>query len=213
MTELILLGVAVGAGVGVRRATLLGLALHFPLGVLTAALVNALKSARRSDMGPALFCGSVAAELRSGSTLRQAISAAARAIEMPELAESALDTDIEALSSSVAAHFPGVGPELELTVTRVARTGAPAADLFDELSALAIAQSELRREIAVATAPAKATAAVLLGAPLIYLGWRFASGDLSGLWEDPTQRWATLSGLTLLLTGMLVAGLVMRWAR
>jgi Flp pilus assembly protein TadB len=213
MNELALLGVAVGLGVGPTRVVLLGLSLYCPWVVVGAAALVVMRSARETDLRPALFSGSVAAELRSGSSLRQALAASARSVDMPELAEAALGSDLDTLGSTVARRFPGVGPELELTVARVSRSGASAAELFDEIAAMAIAQTELRREMRVATAPARATAGVLLGAPMAYLGWRLASGDLLALLAAPQQRGPALAGLSLLLIGMIVAALTLRRAR
>jgi Flp pilus assembly protein TadB len=213
MNELALIGVAVGLGIGRTRVVLLGLSLYFPWVVMGAAALTVIRSVRQTDLRPALFSGSVAAELRSGSSLRQALAASARSVDMPDLAEAALGSDLDSLGSTIARRFPGVGPELELTVARVSRSGASAADLFDEIAAMAIAQTELRREMRVATAPARATAGVLLGAPMAYLGWRLASGDLSSLLAVPGQRGLALGGISLLLIGMLVAALVLRGAR
>jgi hypothetical protein len=99
------------------------------------------------------------------------------------------------VAAIVSEWFPVIGEELRLTVLTAARAGSGSAALFDEMGSLALAKSEIRREVRVATAPGRVTALVLLGAPLTYL---FSQ-----------QRTVALAGMGLFLTGLGAAGLVM----
>jgi len=113
------------------------------------------------------------------------------------------------VAAQVADAFPSIARELELTIVAAARAGSDAAGLFDEIGSLAIAQSEIRREIQVATAPGKATALVLLGAPLVYLVGQTASGRLGSHLASSQQRLVAMVGLGLFLLGLSVACLVL----
>lgn len=113
------------------------------------------------------------------------------------------------VAAHVADHLPSIGQELELTVVAASRAGSDSAALFDEIGSLAIAQSEIRREIRVATAPGRATALVLVGAPLIYLVGQLGGGGLATLVASPEQRLVAILGLGLFATGLVAAGFVL----
>jgi len=114
------------------------------------------------------------------------------------------------VAADVGALFPAIGEELRLTVISAARSGSRAADLFDEIGSLAIAQSEIRREVRIATAPGRATAMLLVGAPMAYLLTRVGSGGLDSLLESSQQRAAVLAGLALFGFGAVWA-VVVAW--
>lgn len=210
---LVLIALAVVAGVDRRRVALLVVCLYLPW--LLAGVIVYLISLRSRDRvnRAALFCDGVASELRSGSSLRHAVAAAATAVEAHSLAAESGSVGPTQLGGLVAAQFPVIGRELALTVTRAARTGGSAADLFDEIGSLAIAHEEIRREISMASAPARAAAGMFVGAPLIYLGWRWGSGDIAAILSSPEQRTIAGGGLGLFLSGLLGAGIVMWRAR
>ncbi len=205
------LAAAWASGVDVRRIALLAAAAYLPWAVAVAVAWIAWKMRPDEDQRPALFCEGVAAELRAGSTLRDALATASESVgcadsvglrfrvaPISEVAEAADDL------------FPAIGGELGLTIIGAWRSGSQAADLFDEIGSLAIAQSEIRREVRIATAPGRATAMILVGAPVAYLLSRASSGGLGQLVESGQQRVAVLVGLALFLLGA-AAAIVVVW--
>ena len=161
-----------------------------------------------------LFCDAVAGELRSGAPLRMALAAASSSIDahaLEGLCHS--DTPIEALAAGLCAEFPDVGRELSGVVGRVSVLGAPSADVFDEISGLALAEVELAEELSSASAPARATAFVLLVAPLSALVVVGARGETGIYLQSATQRGAVLIGLVMAVSGLAVGGWMLRRAR
>ncbi len=100
-----------------------------------------------------------------------------------------------------------------LTIPAVARSGSGGADLFDEIGTLALVQQEVAREVRVASAPARATAAVFLLAPTAYLVVQARTGGLSRLLESGGQGVVAGAGLAMLMVGLVTAGLIMWRAR
>lgn len=202
MTAFVLLAVAIAAGVPWWRVILLATVVAAPLVAFGLVAVLSWRTRSALDAAPALFCEAVAAELRAGASLRHALSAAATSVgaEPPHP-----DASLDEAAARLGRAFEGIGEELRLTITAVARSGSGAADVFDELGALALAQSEVEREVKVATAPGRATALVLMGAPLLFVANRLMSGDLATLLASPQQRVVALVGLGLFVTGLSVA--------
>ncbi len=205
--DLALLALAVGLGVEPRRMAVLALSLYLPL--LMAALLLLVAWLRRKAAvdRAADFCDGIASDLRAGMSLSQSVASAAVAVGAGSLLEGVAHG--HRLDALVAAEFPSVGRELAATLAGAAGSGGAAADLFDELSSLAIAHEEIRREVRMAAAPARAAATLFVVTPLLYLGWRWTSGDLTLLLVENQQRIAGVVGLGLLLTGVLGVALVM----
>ena len=204
------LGVCFSAGVEPRRLALLAGAVYSPM-VVGALLALLVWRARTDDDDRAvLFCEGVASELRAGASLGDALASAANSAGTAGLFfDSASRPSIAEVAAIVSEWFPVIGEELRLTVLTAARTGSDSAALFDEMGSLALAKSEIRREVRVATAPGRVTALVLLGAPLAYLFSQLGSGGLSDLLASSQQRTVALAGMGLFLTGLGAAGLVM----
>jgi Flp pilus assembly protein TadB len=113
------------------------------------------------------------------------------------------------LAARAREQLPAIGDEIELTLLAAARAGGDSASLFDEIGSLAIAQSEVRREVRIATAPGRATAAVLVAAPAAYLIFQARSGGLVGMLAESEQRMVAVLGMGLFVTGLIVALLVL----
>lgn len=210
MTAAVALAVAFAVGVDPRRLAILAGALYFPLVVGTLLAVHWFRARSGESNRPSLFCESVASELRAGATLRDALARAATSVGCSSFAAAhSLNSPIAEVAARVAEEFPAIGDELRLTVVAAARSGSDAAQLFDEIGSLAIAQSEIQREVRVATAPGRATAVVLVAAPLLYLISRIGSGGLVGYLASSEQRVVTVLGLGLFLLGLAVAGFVL----
>ncbi len=208
---LLILGFALGADP--RRLLILGVILAFPPLVMVPAGLAYWEKARSTDSRPILFCQGVAAELRAGASLPSAVAAAAQSVGCDDLETLALSGDIGPAASSAAREFPAIAPELELTITRAAGTGGSAADLFDEIGSLALAQEEIRREVRVAAAPAKAATVVFIVLPAGYLLSRWAGGDLQSLFSIQAQRYMAVAGLALFAVGLAVALFLVSRAR
>lgn len=208
MIEAAALAVLTLSGADPRRVAILALAFYLP--VVVAGLVALAAWGRRAEKAgrSALFCEGVAAELRSGSSMRQALLASAESVgvSLPPGVESATSSE---LAEGLADDLPDIADEVALVVRSSGRTGGRAADLFDEIGSLAIAQDEIAREVRVSAAPTRATAAVFLVAPLLYLMWRLGQGELSGLLGTSQQRVAATVGLGLFLAGLTVAARIM----
>lgn len=200
------LAVLFALGVDVRRIVVLASAVYLP--VVAGALVVLLIWKLRPDdtTRSAVFCEGVASELRAGSSLRSAVVDAARAAGVAGLSPY---EPMESIAGRIAENFAEVGDELKLTISMSARSGADSAALFDEIATLALAQAEIRREVSTATAPARATALVLVGAPVGYVAWRITGGGIGGVVGSSAQRIAAMAGLGVFLVGVGITALVM----
>ncbi len=207
MTIMVGIAIAYALGVDTRRLVLLAGAIHLPLVVGGLILLLVWRSKAGSDNRPSLFCEGVASELRAGSSLRDAIFAAATSVGGLSVWLSPTSHMTE-VAAALAREFPSIGRELSLTVVSATRSGSDTSTLFDEIGSLALAQSEIRREVQIATAPGRVTALVLLSAPLIYLFTRVRSGGLSQLLITSQQRFVSVLGLALFGLGVVIAGLV-----
>lgn len=207
MIVLVTLAVALAVGVDPRRLALLAGAVYLPFVMAGLVAVFAWRSRPEEDSRPALFCEGVASELRAGASLRSALTTAAASVgaSLSPTATAMID-----VASRVAEEFPAIGDELRLTVVNANRTGSDTAALFDEIGALALAQSEIRREVRTATAPGRATALVLMAAPLLFVGSRLSGGELGAFIASPQQRYVAALGLGLFLAG-LVGVVIVVW--
>lgn len=211
--DLVLIAVATAAGLSPVRLILIGLTLLFPWGLGLLVVGVMWRGRRESDGRAARFLDGAAAELRSGSSLRHSLAASALAIGEPGLADHCLSSGFDELGERAAAIFPAVGTELSVALAGAGRASAPSADLFDEMASLALAHDEIRREVRVAAAPGRVAAGVFVGAPVAYLGWRWAAGDLATLFATGGQRGVILLGTVMFAAGLVVALLVLWRAR
>jgi Flp pilus assembly protein TadB len=206
----IALAAAFAMGIDLRRLLVLAGAVYLPLvfALVVAVLVWRARPATHNQS--ALFCDGVAAELRSGSTLREALVTSASSLDrdLSALGVSPHAAPIGEVAAAVAAGFPDIEHEVRLTVLNASRSGSDAADLFDEIGSLAATQAEIGHEIRVATAPARATALFLVGAPAVFVVNRLSSNGLDPLVASSPQRVVTLIGLGLFLTGTAVTTLL-----
>ena len=208
---MIVFGVA--AGVDLRRLAVVAAAIYAPFLVLVGLIPVFMVSFRRGDPAPALFCEGVASELRSGAAIREAIAVSAVAVGSSELARTVRHESMPAAAANAAAVFPRIARELEMTITRAASVGSAAADLFDEIGMLALAQEEIRREVRVAAAPARAATALFVILPAGFVLSRVISGNASSLVTTSGQRIMGSVGLGLFILGCAVAALLLWRAR
>ena len=208
-----MVAVAIGGGLQVRKIVLLSGVVFAPLPVLGGLAYLYWKQRRVAESRAAMFCEGVASELRSGSPLAHALSAAATAVGGPGLEALQPSTPPVEAAHIIGQAFTDVGPELEATITAALRGGSQSADLFDEIGSLAIAQAEVSREVRVASASARATALVFIGAPTFYLIYQTRSDQLTRLLAHSEQRVVAVIGLLLFGFGLLAAGLLAWRAR
>ena len=196
------LGWALLAGADPRRVALLGFTLAAPWSVVPLVAWAYLRPASPGS-DPVVFCEAMSAELRSGATLAQALRAAGEASGLEGLVE-AYDSGATAaeMGRILATEFEDVGGEISAAVVGLSRSGAPSAELFDEIGALALAQAEIAREVRVASAPARATVALFVAAPLLYLVQRLSTAGLADLVGTPAQRGTAVTGLVMLVAGL-----------
>ena len=210
----VLVAFAVASGVDWRRVALLAMAVAAPL--LMAGLITVFwwRARPALSMRATRFCEAVSGELRSGATLRASLEAAAVSVEATEISRCCRQGAPMDQIAMVARHeFSEIGPELGTLLGRADGLGVSPAALFDEIGALALAQVEVAHEVSIASAPARATGAVLLLVPILAMGWAFTRGSLEELLQQPAQRGAVLSGLALVCAGLMLSGLILRRAR
>lgn len=213
MSEWLVVAWALSAGMDSRVVLLLLAALIFPLWALGGIAVHVLVHRPGTSTRSAVFCQSVGRELRTGAPLRTAIADAARAVDA-EAISAHLDsgTLLAEVIPGMRAEFPEIGQEIGALVAAVAETGSTAAPLFQELGDLALARVETTEEIRVATSPARASIAVLVGLPALYLGYQLSTGALGDLLGNPAQQGVALVGLGLAGTGLLLSVVLVRRA-
>lgn len=209
MMAVVVIAFAFASGVDPRRLAVLAGVLYLPLVVALLIGLHWLRARRDETNRPSLFCVGVASELRAGASLRDALTTAATSVGLAPIPGPTPNAPMAEVAAHVAGQLPSIGQELELTVVVASRSGSDSAALFDEIGSLALAQSEIRREVRVATAPGRATALVLVGAPLVYLVGQLGGGGLTSLIASPEQRLVATLGLGLFLTGLVAAGFVL----
>ncbi|MGH8944580.1 MAG: hypothetical protein ACRDVL_00330 [Acidimicrobiia bacterium] len=199
MVEAWALALAWAAGMDHRRAALLAAAVLTP--VPTSLLVGYAiwKGRRQEESLAASFCEATASELRAGSSLRRALEVSARSVGLTAAAGLAgAGAALGEVAQAIGRELPEIGNELAVTLVPAQRSGARVADLFDEIGSLAIARAEIAAEVNMSTAPVRATASLLVMAPLAFLAMR--SGIPSQV--VPGQNLASFAGVVMFLIGL-----------
>lgn len=209
MTPIVLISWANALGVTPVRLVALAAVAYLPMPSVALLIVLLWRQRPPGTSRASTFCAAMSAELRAGSVLRDALRSAAHSSSIHELDDVDWYDDMDRLGADLAEAIPEIGEELRLTVASASRSGSSTALLFDELGSYALAMDEVKREIAMATAPARATAALLIGAPFLYLLSSLSSGDLRALLDSPSQRTAALVGVTSFVIGLTVAALIL----
>lgn len=213
MFEATVLVLAIHAGVDIRVVGLVGFALWMPFPALAALAIHAYRQRPAIDTRSAVFCQTVARALRAGGDLRDALLGAGEGVSAPRLvAAMKAGATMSEIGPTLDAEFPDIGEELATLVASVAMSGASSQGLFDELGDLSMARIEMTEEVRVATAPARASALVLIGLPIVYIGFQFASGRIRELISRPIQQGLTLVGLALVFLGIGVSVWIVRRA-
>ncbi len=209
LIEVAALGLALLAGVRPWQLGLLAVVTLAPAALIVPITYVVVKGRRSHDDRMPQFCDAVASELRSGATLRSSLMAACRLLSIDP---GPSDGAVGDVAAAVARELPRLGPELLATVDAVSRSGSAASDLFDELAAHAISHNEILHEVVVASAPARATAWFFVLAPVGFLLFQGARGNIAGLLAEPTQRVTSSIGVLLFAAGLGWMVLLMRKA-
>jgi Flp pilus assembly protein TadB len=152
-------------------------AVHPAIPLLAAAAwaVRGLLERRATDPTPgeeASFLRGVAAEVRSGASLRVAVREAAGRVPEIDLRQAVRRADAgaeaEAIGDLVAAALPINGRLAGAAFRLSSRSGSSAAALFDALAARAAEAADLAGERRAATAQARFSAAVVGLAPVAF---------------------------------------------
>lgn len=215
MVEGLVFAFAVANGAPLIPVVVLAFALLQPLPALVLVGAHAVLRRRRDpvESPAALFCSAIADELRAGASTRAAVTAAAESAPFPGLGSADTGAPIDDVARTVATAFPEIGPEISACISRSSTTGSPAADLFDEVAELARVESELRREVRTALAPARITALILVAAPVVAVTMVLSGGDVSRYLATAPQRFAVAAGLVMILGSFLVGAWMVRSAR
>jgi hypothetical protein len=141
------------------------------------------------------------------------LETAAQSVGATELVELIrLGASMADIARAARAEFAEIGQELGALLTATDGMGVAPAALFDEMGNLALAQVEVAHELATASAPAKATAVVLLVAPIAAIVVT-ASRGFDAYLAQPAQRAAALLGMGLTFAGLVTAVMIMRRSR
>jgi hypothetical protein len=207
MVEIWAIAGAWAAGVDSRRIGVLAAAVLVPVPT-SLLIVYAIWRGRRQEASKAVaFCMAAASEMRAGSSVLRALEVSSRSAGIPPAAALAAEgAPLQEVVRAIGEHLPEIGPELAAALGPAQRGGARVADLFDEIASLAIAQADIAAEVKMATAPVRATVAVLALAPLLYLAWR---GGIPAN-EVPGQSVVSLVGAILFLIGLSAVVLITR---
>ncbi len=154
------------------------------------------------------YFDAVAAELRRGASLRQALALPAPDSRLARLAGTG--QPIELVAAEVQRHL-GLDGELAPAGIRLAsRTGAPAAVVFARLAARLRAAAQLERDRRALTAQARLSAAVVGLVPVALGVVAIASGRIGLLLASSPARQVIVIGVALQLAGLAAIGVLLR---
>ncbi len=210
----VLVAFGVAAGIEWRRLLILALTLIAPVPMISVIALHWWRARPGLSMRAVRFCEAVSTELRAGATLRASLERAGVSVEASEIVTRCREgASMAEIALAAGAEFGEIGPELKALLARADDLGVSPAALFDEIGGLAIAQVELAHEVSIASAPARATGAVLLIAPVVAIAWALRRGGLEPFVRQPTQRAAVMLGLALVGAGLCVSIVILRRAR
>jgi Flp pilus assembly protein TadB len=184
-------------------------------GVAVLALVGLKRRSdrRRDPSDEAAFLRSVSAEVRSGASLRHGLLSAVAAEPKLPLAEvgrlAAAGAPFRRIAPVLEEAMPYNGRLVAAVLRMSDRIGGGASALFSHLASITDEDAAIAAERRVATAQARLSAAVVVGAPLIFTILLLVSGGRD-LFSGPGLAIAAL-GLALQLIGLgVVAAMLWR---
>jgi hypothetical protein len=210
----VFIAAGLAAGVDWRKLTLLALGIAAPAPFLGLVALAWWRARPAQSLRAVRFSDAVSAELRAGASLRQAVEKSALSVDAGDVARLCREgAPMPVIANAASTDFEEVGPELGALLARSGDIGVSPAALFDEIGGLALAQVEVAHEVSMASASARATAAVLVGAAVVGVGWALSRGALEPYLRQPAQRTAVVLGAALVASGLAVSILIVRRAR
>lgn len=157
----------------------------------------------------------IAAELRSGASLRMALVAGAERAPQLDLGRAVRAAAAGQPMSDVAAELAGALPSngrfVAAAVRLTATSGGRAASVFEELALHAAETGELSRERRAQTAQARLSAFVVGGAPVAMVVVLLITGKAQALLAaGPVGHAMAAIGVGLELVGLVVVAIVLR---
>lgn len=182
---------------------------------LVVATIVGRKAEIRARSGSDIrFAETVIGELRAGASLRAALRVACA--DRPEAARIVRRLEVgEPLPRAVdglAGLLPSIGHLVETAVI-AGGGGGRMLPIFEELMVHAAAHETAAAEVRAAVAPVHASMTLLVGAPVVYLGWSVATGRLLRLLALPGGMWLGGVGMALFLAGVVAMVIVARAGR
>jgi tight adherence protein B len=191
--------------------------------VLAAAagwgVVSAIRrrSGRVTPDAEATFFRALAAELRSGASLRGAIGSAAQRVPSIPLDRTArlaaAGVPMSEIAAAVERRFPENGVLAAAAFRLSDWSGARVAEAFDGLADRAAGAAEMARERRAATAQARLSALIVGAAPLLFTALLLATGRGNGFVSHGHLGWLVLgAGLALETLGLVAVAVIVRRA-
>ncbi len=217
----LLVALSIGGVVPLSRGLLLAAIWETPVisGLVLAggcAWACRQQSRLRTGGAAAAFHRTVAAELRSGRSLRLAVAAASRHVVelnlmgVARLAESGRPLEEIAAKLNRDSRLAPAATAIKVA----AMTGGSVALVFDALTAEAVDEEALRMEQRALTVQARLSVAIVGGFPLFVLAGQLLSGELNkSLARGPAGVAIVTIGVMLLTSGLLVVFWLIRRAR
>ncbi len=208
------LAAAVMAGVPWPIVALLGLAHVAPwpaIAMFAVAVGLAIRSRPRvaGVADEASWLAAIAAELRSGASLRTAlhtVASAAPSVPTAGLARLAeAGAPVERMAAEAVVALPSRGRAVAAALSIAGTAGGRVAVVFERLAADAWAEVETSRAMVALTAQARLSAWVVGGLPLVVLGILALSGRLDLVLGSGTVGVSVMAlGLALEIAGVVV---------
>ncbi len=219
MLTILLLAAAVASGVHPAAIGVAFLAAVEPRLVVVAAAgwaLHSLRRRRRTAPGDteAAFLRALAAELRTGTSLRLALAEAADRTSLDlgraaRLARSGMP--IDRIAPLVEQRLPVNGVATAAALELSAWSGARTASVFDGLAERAAEAAELHREQRAATTQARLSAWVVGLAPLVFTALVLVAGGLDSMSTAGGIGIPIVAvGVALELAGLAVVALILR---
>lgn len=215
---LVALAVAAGIPVPVGLALVAAWAAPLPTAVAVGAVgIVAGRRRRPSTDGRLTVLAGVAAELRSGASLRAALwstlgtdpgTSWGRAGRLARLGRP-----MGEVADRVAVPFGRHGPLVAASLRAASTHGGSGVAVLDAVVSQLRDDLELDRELRSAVAPARTSALIVAVAPLVLLAWQLADGGLGRALALPGGGVLVGLGLGLVLVGVAVLGAMARRPR
>lgn len=207
MTMVVLLALGLGSGMAWPAAVAVGSVIGLP-GIFVPIAgwwaVRGRLAARAGSNETEILAG-IAGELRAGRSLRHALAGPGGSDPGHPLRRAgrlaASGAPIGTLTPSLREALPGSGDLVVPAIGMLESSGGNAAAVFEMLAASHALEESLAAERRAALAPARISAAVLLGLPAIAMTWLVASGRIADLMADPVGRLLAALGIAFIAAG------------